>query len=717
MALILQSKGVENCYFMLRIDNKDLIGVNPYSKKLTKEQKAAIFAECINNRWYFFREVARVSESGAATGVGGGSEFILNRGNLAYLWCAEKNIDVFLIMPRQTGKTWAAIIDAVWTFQFTRGSTILHFNKSQKDSNDNLQRIKSAISMLPLYLQHSADENLDPSEKRLVKNAEKSMRNIIGSQIEAMASAGNESKADAMARGKTAPKIWYDEIAFIFFNEVIYGAATPAHEKARESAIEHDAPYGISVTTTPGDLATPHGAFAYKMMKSAVPFNEKVYDYSAKKLYDIINNTPDKMPMFFIQFSYLQLGETDEWYLKRFKKMNDPLRARREYLLEWFDSNGNSPFDPDDVALIGDLARENAANVKVKKINKYFNLNIYSEYTGKKPVLIGVDVAGSLYRDSSALVVVNPETLVPMAVFNSNMIESNKLKKLIITIVRKVYPNCIITIENNSIGTPLINELRETPVGRCIYKERRKKERDMGANAMTKKRKIDVMQYGHNTNTTTRPQMMDMLETIVHSSPAHLALPELYEEVKLLELRNGRIDHSQNSHDDTVMAYLGVLWMVRYGTGLKGKGIYYNINSDDDGLEDMAYDVAESHRFANRLFKKIHEAWEDDGSDDMVQYMRKDHHIETSSTWAEKEREEMFRAMEARDGLDDDDDDPFAAISDNTKHLLLRNWNALLYGDGNGDDDPVSKLIRPERVSTGVPGFGDDDDWSNRYSY
>ncbi|MDE7470581.1 MAG: hypothetical protein K2M57_03955 [Paramuribaculum sp.] len=105
MTVLLDSMGVTNCYFHLKLYDKDLIGVNPYSKKLTDEMRFKIFIECSNNRWYFYREVFRVSEGGAGTGVGGGSPFILNRGNLAYLWAMELNLSTYLIMPRQTGTT------------------------------------------------------------------------------------------------------------------------------------------------------------------------------------------------------------------------------------------------------------------------------------------------------------------------------------------------------------------------------------------------------------------------------------------------------------------------------------------------------------------------------------------------------------------------------------------------------------------------------------
>lgn len=710
MAAILDAAGVKNNLFFLRLNNKKLRGVDPYDKNLTDEQRFMIFRECAENRWYFFREVFRVTEAGASTEVGGGTPFILNRGNLAYLWAMELNISAYLIMPRQTGKTWAAIADATWVHQFVRGSNILHFNKNQGDANSNIRRIQEAIRMLPMYLQHSNIDNLDPTEKRRVKNNEKTIRNTINATIEAMASAGNEAKADSLARGKTASKIWYDEMAFIFFNEAIYGAATPAYEKAREIAEKNEVPYAISITTTPGDLATPHGAFAYKMMETSITFHESMYDLKRKKLFDIIKNTPDKTDFIFIQFSHLQLGETDEWYLSRAKKMNNPLKARREYLLEWINSNGNSPFDPDDIEVIGDLSNQRKLSCEVFKINKYFDLNVYSEYHGKKPVLISVDVSGGLGRDSTAVVVVNPETLMPMAFFRSNMIPSDKLRKLLVTLITKRYPHCVLTIENNSVGKPLLDELRDTSISRCLYKERKKRQVDQGPTSFTKKKTKEVIEYGHNVNPTTRAQMMEMLESIVHNSPTHVAFPELYEEIRHLELKNGRIDHSSATHDDCTMAYMGALWVVRYGTGLKNKGIYYVIQDSLDDSE-FKYDVSSSFRVAERTI--INKGKSDE--DELVDFMRRDQHLEDSSTLAARERKEYYKQLDKIEGIVDDDDDPLAAlenIPDSTQRLLLRNYHAMMNMDDS--EDPIQNLLQPTFAQN---GYDDGEDWSSLYQY
>ena len=578
MAIVLYNKGICNCFFFLKLYNKKLVGVDPYDPDLTAKEQMMILTECRDNRWYFYREVMRVQETGASTEIGGGTEFGLNRGNLAYLWATELNLCTYLIMPRQVGKTWAAIADIVWTHQFNKNTSVLHFNKDQQNANDNLRRIQIAIGMLPKYLQHSNIDFIPVSEKRRVKNNEKTIRNVLNSTILAMSSAGNEAKADAMARGKTAEKIWYDEFAFIFFNGTIYSAASPAYEKAAEVAQRNEVPYAITITTTPGDLASPHGAYAYKFMDRCIKFDESMYDLDYDSLTEYVNHNPSRIPFVFIQFMYWQLGKSDEWYLEVSNKLNDPIRARREFLLEWIDTNDDSPFDPDDVELIGRYAadREKMPFENVK-INKYFTLKVYEKYNGTKPVLIGVDVASGRGQDHTAVVVVNPDNLHPIAIFHSNQIGSNHLRKFLTTLIMKVYPNSILTIENNSIGTPLIEELKDTPVKRVLYRERRKKQIDVGANNFTRKRTVEDYEFGHNVNSKTRPQMHEILENVVHFAHDAVGYPEIYEEIRHMIRKHGRIDHSPATHDDITMAYLGVLWIVRYGKGLRGKGIFYNL--------------------------------------------------------------------------------------------------------------------------------------------
>ncbi len=685
-ALILQGKGVDNCYFFLKLYNKKLRDVDPYSKKLTVEEQAMIFRECAQNRWYFYREVFRVGSEGSNTDIGGGIPFGLHRGNLAYLWANELNLSTYMILPRQFGKTWAAIADCVYTHQFNKNTSIIHFNKSQSDSNGNVYRIRQAIGMLPDYLQHSNEDNLSARDKRKVKNNEKSMRNILDSSITAMASASNEAKADSAARGKTAAKIWFDEFGFLFFNKAIYEATSPVFDKASRSAKEAGIPYGISITTTPGDLVTPHGEFAYKFMQNCVQFDEEMYDYKLKKVYREVLNAPHKRPFIFIQYQYWQLGQDDVWFQEVYKNLGDPLRVRREYLLEWINTNAMSPFDSDDVEVILDLAKSKTDGSETITINKYFKMTVYEEYRGRKPVIISVDVAAGLGRDSSAVVVINPETLRPISIFRSNMVTSVHLKRFLVKLITKHYMNSILTIENNSIGNMLIQELRETPIARNLYKERKKRTIDMGINKFNKNKSANVVVYGHNTNADSRAKMMEILESMVRYNKSHLGYPEIAEELNFLELRSGKITHSSATHDDTIMAYMGGLYVIKFGTGLKGRGVYFNLadNDEDEDGENLDYNgvlkIVDKYLNGKRA-----------AADEYLEYLSTEQDIEDSNTMKQKETEEYYALLDKMDDIDDEDSGTLNSLTESTKQMLLNNISIL--SGQNMDDDFLNNYV------------------------
>jgi hypothetical protein len=559
-----------------------------------------------------------------------------------------------------------ALADLSHSYQFTRGCSVLHFNKLQTDSNDNIARMKSLISLLPEYLQHSSEDNLTSSDKRKIKNNEKMIKNIIGSSMIAMASASNETKADAMARGKTAQKLWFDEIAFLFFNKPIMEAAIPAFNKASENAAKYGNPHSIMITTTPGDLCNAHGSYAYKFMNNAIRFKEEMYDLykdDYKEMHKIIKKTKDKNGFLFIQFQYYELGYDDDWYVECTRAL-DPVRARREYLLEWINSNSNSPFDPDDVELITDMARLKEKKAKEVKITKYFNMNVYSEYRGKLPVVISCDVSQGIGRDYSTIVVVNPETMEPMAIFKSNNISSTNFKKVIVRLIQKHYPYSILTVENNSIGRIIIEDLMETPIRRLIYKEKKTRMMDQGVGKFTNKKSQEGWEFGHNVNTISRPIMTSILEALVRYNKTRLAYPELAEEIRFMEFKNGRIMHSSATHDDVTFAYLGALYVIKHGKSMRGRGIYYNIAEDGDesiDFEDMDDKVGKANRYIAKHNAKYYRDHDDDEEghgvfSDIIEDLLDDEDT-TSGEFFRNQRKEYLKALDVIDDIEDMDSD------------------------------------------------------------
>ena len=87
--------------------------------------------------------------------------------------------------------------------------------------------------------------------------------------------------------------MWFDEYAFIPYNDTIYMNSAPAHKTAAMNAKRNGAPYGILITTTPGFMTTPEGQSAFAAKETATPFSESWYDLSYPQLLEILNGISD----------------------------------------------------------------------------------------------------------------------------------------------------------------------------------------------------------------------------------------------------------------------------------------------------------------------------------------------------------------------------------------------------------------------------------------
>lgn len=94
-AEVFRQQGVKNYYFLLQLNNRALVGVDPFSEELTNEQRLMIAEECRVNFWYFLREICMLKPD---------QPFQANRGNISFIWTYLNHITTYMIMPRQQGK-------------------------------------------------------------------------------------------------------------------------------------------------------------------------------------------------------------------------------------------------------------------------------------------------------------------------------------------------------------------------------------------------------------------------------------------------------------------------------------------------------------------------------------------------------------------------------------------------------------------------------------
>ena len=176
MHYFLKSQGIKNNRFMLVLFDPDLAGVDPHDPNLSLMMKQKVLREVSINYWYFLREVVRVP----STGDPGGVKFRLNRGNLALNYCLLYNLNVFLEMPRQQGKTLAAAVRYLYVYNFgTANSEITFMHKDLTGSMDNLKKVKELRDMLPSYLQMSQSWNMVNGKRKKMESTVKSIQNPI----------------------------------------------------------------------------------------------------------------------------------------------------------------------------------------------------------------------------------------------------------------------------------------------------------------------------------------------------------------------------------------------------------------------------------------------------------------------------------------------------------------------------------------------------------
>lgn len=251
----LQKIGIKNNLFMLKLYNRDLVGVDPYDPALSKNQMANILVECMMNPYYYLREVARIPEQGGGVGVGSGSPFILHRGNLAMTFCFLHCIDCYLLLPRQCFKTHSTIALLEWAYLFgTTNSQFNFLNKQQSDSDANLAKFKSHKAVLPIWMQQKYNFIEVDGEVKINKGTDnvRTIKNpVTQNWIESKPSARTEEAADGIGRGNTSNLQWYDEFEFIPFVGTVMMASGPAYVRAAETANRNNAIHCRIITTTP----------------------------------------------------------------------------------------------------------------------------------------------------------------------------------------------------------------------------------------------------------------------------------------------------------------------------------------------------------------------------------------------------------------------------------------------------------------------------------
>lgn len=589
--------GIQNNKFFCILFDPDLYNVDPFDPNLSALMKQKVAIECTKNFWYFIRECVKIPDQGSTEG---GTRYRLDRGNLALNYCLVRNLNIFIELPRQFGKTISICCRLLWEYLFgTTNSEIMLLNKKHEDSKMNLQRIKDIRSALPQYLQLRSDTISDATGKKIkAKENVTYMENTINkNSIKTAAGARSKMQADSLGRGCTQPRQWYDEFAFIPFNKEIYMSATPAFSTASANARRNGAPYGKLISTTPGILTEDMGKYAFIMKENATKFSEHWYDMNDHEVYELISKNTSS-DFIHIRYTYQQLGAGNAYLQKMITEMGKEWEAiRREVLLEWAETSSNSPFTRDELDAVRNAVKEPIGQMR---LCKYYNLNVYSPLNTKETIpIIGVDVSGGYSRDSSAITVIDSETTKVIADLNCNYIKPDELAACVVELVTRYAPRAIVNVERNGgFGAAVLALLMKSPIKNNLYyeyKERVLEERYDGFKV--DKRKATVKVYGLDSSKAKREQLIEILRQRMTNHKDKFISPIIYEELKTLEVKkSGKVEHSSNGHDDQIFSYLMALYVWYYGEDIRERyGIVKNALQTDENMAEELIDIEEKY--------------------------------------------------------------------------------------------------------------------------
>ena len=593
----LKQLGIKNYYFPLLINNPRIADIDPFKPNITRQEMEALLHELKGNLWFFARSVVKLRTD---LGI---VDFGLHRGLAAAMWCFSRNQDCCLCEPRQTWKTTGLIGSAInWAFQLSQNLNIHFFGKDTENTKRNLASIKDDISLLPQWLQFTRYQDTDGKIKKTRQSTEIIENRLMHNKIVMHPKPTSLSHAQGMARGASAAIIYFDEIEHTpFFDELLSNSA-PAFKVASDNAKAAGKPACRVFSCTPGNLDTREGRTSLPIIKSMIPFTEKIYDMTPEELAlyksayveeyhsdESITNTREVVDIFYAEFQYYQVRKTYQWVLEQYKLSGDKMAIRREVLLQRIRGSSDSPISPEDIEyLISNMVK--AKNDLI--INGKWRFLLYDheqscQFDGTPklldeniPYLVGIDTASGKGGDNIAITLVNPFNLQIAAEFKNPYISGTDLCRLLITLVNDYIPEAVLIIEQNNMGIYLIQMIYEqTSISRNLYWNKKADPMKSIVVENPSDRELQIAaekwkMFGTTVSEKTRNAMFELLFKHIRECKELLNTEYLVDDIcKLIRTSTGRIQAGQGEHDDSLFAYLHAIYVWYTGDNLPLFGI------------------------------------------------------------------------------------------------------------------------------------------------
>jgi len=578
MTRVLHNMGIKNNKFFMVTTQKDLIGRDIHKADPSEELAGIIAYEVKVNPWYYYREVVRVPIQGGAP-----IPFKFHRGNLALAHMFYCNIDMYLVMPRQTGKsvTTQTIVGHTMYFSGMNFTQTL-ITKDTDLVQSNVTRLRAIRDAYPKYLIHKSKDDTD--------NKEGLSYAILNNSYATHTKANDQFSANNLGRGLTTAFIHWDELEFLRYNYITYPAAVAATTEAKAQAKANGLPYSMIITSTAGNLDTEECKFALKLINKAMPFTEKLYDCEDREALEALvsRNSPSKMV--YAVFSYLQLGYTHEWFKETSVRTSGSQEdVARDYLNIRQAGTSSSALDREILEAIKSSEKE---PVHISLDGGYmFRWYVHPDQVFANPnkvLIAGLDTSENIGKDFTTAVFVDPEDMSVVATTRCNESDLVLFTRFLGRFMVE-HPGVILIPERKSTATMMISLLCELfrasgidPYTRIFNMIFQNKQEPQFRDIVTSNTKLELgpekKYLGFSTagqGETSRNSIYKLtLNKTLERNANRIHDSILINEFCALSVKNGRIDHKNSGHDDMVFAYLLACWFIFFAKNIK----LYNVD-------------------------------------------------------------------------------------------------------------------------------------------
>ena len=456
------------------------------SFKLTKQQTMKEIVKCGKDPVYFINNYAKITHP--------------QKGLISFkLYDFQKDaIENFndyrfnvILKARQLGISTVTAAYVVWMMLFHREKNVLVIATKFSTASNLVKKVKNILRNIPDWLR-IAKVTIDNRTSFELSN---------GSQIKASSTSGDAGRSEALSL------LVIDEAAHVEGLEELW--------------------MGLYPTLSTGGrciaLSTPNGVgnWFHKVYMEA---DQKSNDFHPMVL--PWDRHPDR---------------DQDWFAKETRNM-----SRREIAQELecnFNMSGETVFHGDDMTWVEELVCE-------PKYRTGFDRNywIWEEYIGTEDYLVSADVARGDGRDYSVFHIFKLQTMEIVAEYQGK-VTPDVFSDILYNAGRE-YGNCMMIVENNSVGFAVLEKLKDKGYPNIYYSIKSNHSYINQEQAEFKSNSI----AGFTTSSKTRPLIIAKMEEFIRNKLIKIYSSRLLNEMKTFVWNNGKPEAMRSYNDDLVMA-------------------------------------------------------------------------------------------------------------------------------------------------------------------